>query len=156
MATNSEAEVEIEAPLPSSWWRAGGPNGEGRLSFRISGMWLNPAITETITAVDVRLTGECEAMKVMIDESANADCVLGQWTAESECSSMCGAGTRTRKRYIIFQAKGSGMPCPPADCGAGIGCISGTLPCNGAEDNPGACTQCTPGTFNCKVSGFFF
>ena len=40
-----------------------------------------------------------------------ADCVLGDWEAETNCSKSCGGGTLTLTRRIIKNNRGHGLAC---------------------------------------------
>jgi len=51
-------------------------------------------------------TGECE--------SAEVDCVVGDWTNWGDCDLTCGIGTKQRHRQVMTQPKGGGKTCPPA------------------------------------------
>ena len=40
------------------------------------------------------------------------DCVVGDWSDWSACSTTCGGGTRSRSRSVLVQPSGGGAPCP--------------------------------------------
>lgn len=91
--------------------------------------------------------GKCEPTSVSAMTGANQDCVVGSWSRETTCSQSCAAGLRTRSRYVVTEAKGSGLKCPVYTCGNG--CISQNVTCNGAVDNPLLCATCM-GANNCR------
>jgi hypothetical protein len=138
----------LSAPLKSAWHLQGGGDNVGRLTYRVVGSWLNPALVgEAIISLDVALTGNCVPTTVSVTAGANQDCAIGSWSRETGCSQSCGAGMRTRTRYIVTEARGTGLRCPRQTCGAG--CISQNITCNGATDNPLLCANCV-GANNCK------
>jgi len=141
---------KLDSPLKSAWHLLGGGANVGLLTYRVVGSWLNPMLTsETVVGHDLTLTGNCAPTTVSTMTGANQDCVVGSWSRETGCSQACGPGMRTRTRYVVSDAKGTGLKCPAATCG--VGCISQNVTCNGATDNPLLCnTACVAGANDCK------
>ena len=100
---------------------------------------------EVASFLDFAVEGDCDQPAFRVEEAKNRDCVLGQWTFESECSNNCDVGVTTRKRYIVLQAEGNGKPCPPSNCGTMTNCIEEKFPCVGKDAfGASACEpQCT-------------
>ncbi len=84
------------------------------------------------------------------------DCVLSGWSAWSECSVICGGGTRTRARTVLVPAQYGGAPC---------GALSetencNTQPCNNQDSDcdgiPDAQDVCSGGDDNgpCNATTF--
>jgi hypothetical protein len=141
---------KLDSPLKSAWHLLGGGANVGLLTYRVVGSWLNPMLTsETVVGHDLTLTGNCAPTTVSTMTGANQDCVVGSWSRETGCSQACGPGMRTRTRYVVNDAKGTGLKCPAATCGPG--CISQNVTCNGATDNPLLCNAaCVAGANDCK------
>ncbi|XP_067862201.1 somatomedin-B and thrombospondin type-1 domain-containing protein isoform X2 [Heptranchias perlo] len=53
----------------------------------------------------------CEDYDAVCQISA-IDCIVGPWGAWTECSSLCGIGSRDRGRQVTIPPRNGGTPCP--------------------------------------------
>ncbi|KAK1156586.1 somatomedin-B and thrombospondin type-1 domain-containing protein-like isoform X1 [Acipenser oxyrinchus oxyrinchus] len=60
------------------------------------------------------------------------DCVVGSWGPWSECSSLCGGGSKERTRQVTVPPRNGGTPCP--DLKQRRGCFGHSPVCNAAEE----------------------
>eukprot|EP00931_Biecheleriopsis_adriatica_P068777 TRINITY_DN4268_c1_g1_i1.p1 TRINITY_DN4268_c1_g1~~TRINITY_DN4268_c1_g1_i1.p1 ORF type:complete len:2284 (+),score=382.55 TRINITY_DN4268_c1_g1_i1:32-6853(+) len=75
---------------------------------------------------------ETEPCEGFFDVKERANCEFGMWNLWTECTALCGGGTRHRSRGIEVEAAGGGQPCQ--------GSVEELEPCNQelCEDSGGA------------------
>uniref|UniRef100_A0A4W4EG29 SMB domain-containing protein n=2 Tax=Electrophorus electricus TaxID=8005 RepID=A0A4W4EG29_ELEEL len=77
-------------------------------------------------------TGDCcEDYRQECQISA-VDCTVGQWSAWSRCSSVCGVGNMERNRQVTTHPRNGGVPCP--DLKQRRGCLAHMETCSAAKD----------------------
>ncbi|XP_039627466.1 somatomedin-B and thrombospondin type-1 domain-containing protein isoform X1 [Polypterus senegalus] len=78
-------------------------------------------------------TGDCcEDYPTVCHISAAIDCVVSSWGSWSECSQLCGAGSKERTRQVITPPRNGGMPCP--DLKQRRGCFGQSPVCSTAKE----------------------
>ncbi|XP_026877969.2 somatomedin-B and thrombospondin type-1 domain-containing protein isoform X1 [Electrophorus electricus] len=78
-------------------------------------------------------TGDCcEDYRQECQISAAVDCTVGQWSAWSRCSSVCGVGNMERNRQVTTHPRNGGVPCP--DLKQRRGCLAHMETCSAAKD----------------------
>ncbi|XP_077164804.1 somatomedin-B and thrombospondin type-1 domain-containing protein-like isoform X1 [Paroedura picta] len=78
-------------------------------------------------------TGDCcDDYHAVCQVSAAVDCVVGPWGPWSECSALCGTGSKDRMRQVIVPPRNGGAPCP--DLKQRRGCLGESPLCETAKE----------------------
>ncbi|XP_060105390.1 somatomedin-B and thrombospondin type-1 domain-containing protein-like isoform X2 [Heteronotia binoei] len=77
-------------------------------------------------------TGDCCEDYHAICQVSAVDCVVGPWGPWSECSSLCGTGSKDRMRQVIVPPRNGGAPCP--DLKQRRGCLGDSPLCETAKE----------------------
>ncbi|KAJ7309652.1 hypothetical protein JRQ81_007709 [Phrynocephalus forsythii] len=78
-------------------------------------------------------TGDCcEDYHTVCQISVAVDCVVGPWGAWSECSSLCGPGSKERTCQVTVPPRNGGAPCP--DLRQRRGCLGDNPVCETAKE----------------------
>ncbi|XP_060699899.1 somatomedin-B and thrombospondin type-1 domain-containing protein [Hemiscyllium ocellatum] len=57
-------------------------------------------------------TGDCCEDYPTVCQISAIDCIVGPWAHWTECSSLCGFGSRDRARLVTIPPRNGGTPCP--------------------------------------------
>ncbi|MBN3289228.1 SBSPO protein, partial [Polypterus senegalus] len=77
-------------------------------------------------------TGDCCEDYPTVCHISAIDCVVSSWGSWSECSQLCGAGSKERTRQVITPPRNGGMPCP--DLKQRRGCFGQSPVCSTAKE----------------------
>ncbi|XP_048370324.1 somatomedin-B and thrombospondin type-1 domain-containing protein-like isoform X2 [Sphaerodactylus townsendi] len=77
-------------------------------------------------------TGDCCEDYHAVCQASAVDCVIGPWGPWSECSSLCGTGSKDRMRQVIVPPRNGGTPCP--DLKQRRGCLGDGPLCDTAKE----------------------
>uniref|UniRef100_A0A8C8SXQ1 SMB domain-containing protein n=1 Tax=Pelusios castaneus TaxID=367368 RepID=A0A8C8SXQ1_9SAUR len=76
--------------------------------------------------------GDCCADYPAVCQRAAMHCVVGPWGPWTECSSLCGVGSKDRTRQVTVPPQNGGTPCP--DLKQRRGCIGENPVCDTAKE----------------------